>query len=187
MWTRLTRTTLAACTALALCACGGGEGEPEAPDATDAPSQSVFGGGEQPSGAGAPSGAASTPTWPASSVAFDDSAPEAALATYLDRLAAKDLPGAAEICDPTSPGTVELEKRATNMIQASADTGMGLSTLAGFLVEGVADATREETARTEDRVTYLVTVPGKNPTECVVVRTPDGWRVQPPPNGVPGA
>lgn len=187
MWIRTTRTALAACTALALCACGGGEGEPEAPDPADAPSQTVFGGGSTAPAQPGDTGAASAPSWPAPTVAFDDSTPEAALATYLDRLAANDLPGAAEICDPISPGTVELEKRATNMIEASADTGMGLSTLAGFLVQGVADATREETARTEDRVTYLITVPGKNPTECVVVRTPDGWRVQPPPNGVPGA
>ncbi|MFG0274054.1 MAG: hypothetical protein ACF8QF_03245, partial [Phycisphaerales bacterium] len=96
MWIRLTRPTLAALSALALCACGGGEAEPEAPASTDAPSQTVFGGGQgaqQPAGAGGAGAPAATPSWPASTVAFDDSTPEAALATYLDRLAAGDLPG----------------------------------------------------------------------------------------------
>jgi hypothetical protein len=57
----------------------------------------------------------------------------------------------------------------------------------GFLLEGVAESAREETARTDDRVAYLVTPPNKPAKEIVVIRTPDGWRVQPPASGLPNA
>jgi len=205
MCTRLTRPILVALAAVPLCACGGSEGEPDtAPQQTEAPSAPVFGGdrsGETTTDAAteapAETGeqAASTPetpetpapTLPTSDVPFRDDSAEAALATYMDRLAAGDLLGAVEVCDPASPGTAELQTRAANIVSASQETGMSPETLIGFLIEGVADTTREETSRSDERVAFRRTPPNKPAKEIVVIRTPDGWRVQPPASGLPNA
>jgi len=193
-WTRTTRACLAALLPMALCACGGEEPATQnAPtDGAETPAQPALGGGAGNGGdespdASAPDGQQSEASaGAASDVPFNDESPEAALKTYLDRLAAGDVPGALEICDPTAEGTAALETQIQQTRKAAADSGMSESMLFGFLTESIGGATHEETEREEDRVVYTVRVPNKQDREIPVVRTLDGWRVQPPmPSGLP--
>lgn len=193
-WTRTTRACLAALLPLALCACGGEEPSPQdaQTNGAETPAQPVLGAGDGNGADGAPDASASDGQQPdpsagaASNVPFNDESPEAALKTYLDRLAAGDVPGALEICDPTAEGTAALETQIQQTRKAAADSGMSESMLFGLLTESIGGATHEETEREEDRVVYTVRVPNKQDRQVAVVRTLDGWRVQPPPaSGLP--
>lgn len=133
-----------------------------------------------PAGATTPGAATAAAPAPAS-VPFNDSSAEAAVETYMKRLVARDLAGAAAICDPDSPGTAKLAQQAKGLEAASADfKGVDLASL---LVEHIKPMTWQKQSEEGDRAVFLLTSPTRpEPQQLEVRKVGGGWRVVPPNN-----
>jgi hypothetical protein len=121
------------------------------------------------------------------STAFDDSSPEGAITTYINRLKAGDFLGAAEICIDGAPGTGELLTLGTKFNEMDADpeqASIGATARSLF----VSDFKTLETVRIveEEGVSvYEVSVLNKAPVNIRVELRDGVWRVIPPTNGTP--
>lgn len=121
------------------------------------------------------------------STAFDDSSPEGAISTYINRLKAVDFLGAAEICIEGAPGTTELLTLGNNFRQMDEDPEQAsIGATARSLYKS--DFKTLETVRIveEDGVSvYEVSVLNKAPVNIRVELRDGVWRVIPPTNGTP--
>ncbi len=182
---------LAAAAALgaALCGCdnsnsgaapapqGASQQQAAAPAGT-APSGSSFVPGQRP--APAPAGA---------KVPLDRSTAEAAINSYLQRLAAGDFSGAVEACKPGSPGAEELKTMAANIegMLASANDRSTAELAVTLLVQDVKSASVKKLTESETDAVFEVAVINKSPDNIMVVKEADGWYVVPPTSqGMPG-
>lgn len=198
---RILAALLIAAGGVALPACGGKQEDAKKPAASTAGAKKPEGkpllmGESKPkpvAGApAAPSDAApgaskpnAAPALPVSSVPLDTSSPEAALRTYLGRLADGDLQGASEACKPGAEGTLALERTATGFKKAAADN-MDPKMLAGMLTGDVkAGVSTEKKTEEPERVVFSVTVGKKQPQDIEVVKVDGAWRVAPPKGGIP--
>ncbi len=186
---------LAICGGLALAACGGSESEETPEGGEDAPQQET----EQaarpalPGAAPAPSQQEQSeepeePAAPSERVAFDDSSASAAMETFMRRLAAGDLAGAAEICVEGSEGRAALERLSENLKRASEEGGMDSETLRSMLIGDIRGMTWDVVEEGEGVVTFEITGPasGDEPAQIEVLDMDGFWRVSPPEAGLPG-
>ncbi|MCB9848218.1 MAG: hypothetical protein H6814_07360 [Phycisphaeraceae bacterium] len=187
---------VAAACALALVGCGKGGGNSSGGGgggASTAPmkdSHVAKGGGEVAQGA-KPAGTSSKPAPTADAapakVALDDSSATAALNTYMNRLKAGDLLGAAEICVAEAPGTDALKTiggNIQNMLDKPEDKSQGELALSLFIGD-FKTLEAHQILEEEGVVVFEVGVVGKPPVNIRVENREGGWRVIPPVNGTP--
>lgn len=177
----LTRCLTLVALALAPVSCGGHADEAPADEApaahTPAPTEA------------APNEAPAQEPRPAAPVQVRDDTPEAAVETWLAAIAAADLDSALAVLDPESPGAVALRQTRDGLEKAKADPAA--ATLMGAIgarwAEEIGALTYEMTTLAGDTATFRFSSPDKtDPWEITVKKTPDGWRVIPPPDtGLP--
>lgn len=173
--------------AVSLSGCGKGGGNANANGggaggSAPAGDTSHAGGGHADSGHADAGGAAE-----AISTAFDDSSADAALGTYLNRLKAGDMLGAAEVCVEEAPGTEALVTIGTRIQEMEADPetkSMAETTRALFTGDF---KTLESSKMLEEDgvVVYEVSVINKAPVNIRVELRDGAWRVIPPVSGTP--
>lgn len=121
------------------------------------------------------------------SVALNDSSADGAINTYINRLKAGDLVGAAEICVAEAPGTDNLLKIGNNierMLANPEDASVGETSKALFVGDLKAvDVVKQ--VEEEGVVVYEVTVLNKTPKMIRVELREGVWRVIPPTGGMP--
>lgn len=115
-----------------------------------------------------------------------DDSPAEAMQSYLAALAAGDFIRAADFTHPDAPGTERLIRTGEGFAEAMRDPEVQSMGLAGFLTQGLDQATFELVEEeSEDRMTFEVSVPDKPSVLMDVVRLDEGWRVVPPDSGLP--
>jgi hypothetical protein len=119
---------------------------------------------------------------------LSDETPSDAMQSYLAALAAGDFIRAADFTHPDAPGTARLIRTGEGFAEAMKDPQVQSMGLAGFLTQGLDQATFELVEEeSEDRRTYEVSVPDKPSVLMDVVKLDDGWRVVPPDSGLPAS
>jgi|GEM_PF-6950998 len=119
--------------------------------------------------------------------AFDDSSADAAIATYINRLKAGDLVGAAEICVSEAPGTEALVKIGTkiNEMEADPEDSSLAKTTRALYVSDLKTMEAVKTVEEDGVVVYEVSVINKAPVNIRVELRDGAWRVIPPIGGTP--
>lgn len=162
---------------LLLASCGESS-EPASQSATPPPPPPILGGDTTPQ-AGTPAVATTMRAAPArSTVPLRASTPQEAFQTFVDRLKAYDIAGAAELCDPDDPNTAGMEKIATNLQLAAAESGMSMDFLQEQLLNGIETVIFEVAQETDTTAVVRVTAPREKTYE--LVKLADGWRVRVP-------
>jgi len=155
---------------------------------------SACGGGEngQNDGAGAETAAdtqsspAIEPAAPAETEpeATDETA-EGALVTYVERCKIGDIDAALEVCAEGAPGTEKLREMGEGFEKARAE-GAPVDMAIGLLAGEIEQVSWEKISDDGETAVFELSSPQKNdPWTIEVVRTADGWRVKPPPGGMP--
>jgi len=132
--------------------------------------------------------APNTDTEPAEPIEIRNSTPEEAIDTWLAGVRAGQLDVALAVLDPASPGAATLGGVRDGIDRAKSDpTGASmLSTVRGLWADEIAALTYDMIAIDADSATFRFSSPTKpEPWEVTVIRTPDGWRIQPPDTGMP--
>jgi len=179
---------IAACGALGVTGCGGSESSDSSDDAgAETAAKETPRTAQQALPGAAPATNAGDEAPEREQIAFDDSSPQAAMDTYMTRLAAGDLSGAAEVCVEGSPGRAALEKTAQGLENAVAD-GMDRATMESMLVGDIRAMTWEAVETGDGVVVFEVTSPAANAPTRIEARDMGGfWRVNPPAQGgLPG-
>ncbi len=196
LFTIMNRLALAslALSIAALASCGGSSPEPEAAGPPAAPS-SPTGQVEavkppvEPASQAKP---APTPPAPAaaaqtsSRVEVRDDSPEAAIETWVNALRAFDFDAAIAVLDPESRGAEMLRSTKAGYERAISDPALPIALMQTAIAGELQNLTWEMSAIDGESATFRFSSKAKaEPWEIRVVSTPDGWRVIPPPNGLP--
>lgn len=124
---------------------------------------------------------------PASNVVeVRDDTPEAAIETWVNALRAFDFDAAIAVLDPDSAGTKFLQNTKAGYERAVSDPAVPIALMQTAIAGEIQNLSWEMSGIDGESATFRFTSKAKaDPWEIRVVRTPDGWRVIPPPNGLP--
>ena len=120
-------------------------------------------------------------------VEFDDSSAEAAINTYINRLKAGDMVGAAEICVAEAPGTEALLTIGNKIIEMAnnPENASLAETTKALFVDDFKTIEAVKTVEEDGVVVYEVSVINKAPVNIRVELRDGVWRVIPPIGGTP--
>ncbi len=188
----MSRGIAAAAVALAtitLSACGGSSSETEntspAPESAARPqSPPATAPAPQPQPAETAAPAEEAPVKPA--VEVRDDTPEAAIETWVSALQVFDFDAALAVLDPETRGAEMLRTTKAGYERAITDPAVPVALMQTAIAGEIQNLSWEMSAIDGESATFRFSSPSKaDPWEIRVVRTPDGWRVIPPPNGLP--
>lgn len=191
IWSRGFAAAAVTLAAITLAACGGSNSETENPAPAPAPESAARpqsppapAPAPQPQPAETAAPAQEAPAKPA--VEVRDDTPEAAIETWVSALRVFDFDAALAVLDPESRGAEMLRTTKAGYERAISDPAVPVALMQTAIAGEIQNLSWEMSAIDGESATFRFSSKSKTePWEIRVVRTPDGWRVIPPPNGLP--